>query len=63
MYRYLPLQKNIEFHKLIGWVIGGSALGHVSFHMLNVASSLESRLAAFAAFGAQPWYTGCQSMI
>ena len=49
--RYVPLQKNIEFHKLAAGSVFFFACGHTIFHCLNLSRSSETTLARFRAFG------------
>ena len=34
--RYIPLQKNIDFHKFVGYLIGFFTVVHILFHLLNL---------------------------
>jgi hypothetical protein len=45
--RYIPLSKNIEFHKLIAIFIFVYAWGHMIFHFLNLTYANETTLAFF----------------
>jgi hypothetical protein len=49
--RYVPLQKNIEFHKLAAGSVFFFSWGHTVFHCLNLARASETTLARFRAFG------------
>jgi len=52
---YLPLRKNIIFHKLIASVVAIQAAMHVTFHFINFAFVPEYTL---AVFGVRAWATG-----
>mgnify|MGYP003385496747 CR=1 FL=1 len=51
--RYIPLQKNIEFHKLCAFAIFFFAWVHTIFHCLNLMRSSTTTLNNFAAWGWQ----------
>ena len=50
--RYLPIQKNIEFHKLCAVSIFFFAWAHMIFHFLNLNLANNVTLRVFRAFGA-----------
>ena len=52
--KWVPLMKNIEFHKLIAKVIGVSAIAHIIAHFMNYTD----RPNIIDTFGYQPWITG-----
>ena len=45
--RYIPLSKNIEFHKLIATTICVLSVGHVFFHFLNLTTANSATLRLF----------------
>lgn len=47
----IPLQKNIDFHKIVGKVIFIFVWGHVIFHLLNLWKSSDITLFRFRAWG------------
>lgn len=49
--RYVPIQKNIEFHKLAAASVFLFAAGHTVFHCLNLSRASETTLARFRVFG------------
>jgi hypothetical protein len=51
--RYIPLQKNIEFHKLCAFTIFFFAWMHTMFHCLNLMKSSTTTLNNFAWLGWQ----------
>ena len=52
---WLPLHRNIDFHKLIGFVIGLCSAGHVIAHFINYGKSPDATVARFSWFA---WLTG-----
>jgi hypothetical protein len=58
--RYLPLQKNIEFHKICAVAIFFFTWGHIIFHFLNLitANNITVRLFRFARWDPTDWVTG-----
>lgn len=48
-YRYIPLSKNIAFHKLIAMVVLGFTVCHTIFHWLNYWKAPEVTLARCGA--------------
>lgn len=53
---YIPLRKNIEFHKLVALWIGVLTLGHIFFHFMNYAAAPDATIAAFPNPVKKPWY-------
>lgn len=53
--KYVPLRKNIVFHKLIALVILGATFFHIIFHLVNFSRRPE---ATRKMFGLGPWLTG-----
>jgi hypothetical protein len=51
--RYIPLNKNIEFHKICAMAIFFFSWGHTVCHCLNLARAAETTLWIFKSFG---WY-------
>jgi hypothetical protein len=49
--RYIPLSKNIEFHKICAFNIFFFTTGHIIFHCLNLISASETTLARFRDWG------------
>lgn len=49
--RYIPLSKNIEFHKLVAFMVFVFAFFHTMFHFFNVWKANESTLARFEKWG------------
>jgi len=49
--RYIPLQKNIEFHKICALAVLIFASGHTIFHCLNLSRASETTLARFRWLG------------
>lgn len=49
--RYVPLNKNIEFHKICAMSIFFFSWGHTICHCLNLARAAETTLWVFSAFG------------
>jgi hypothetical protein len=49
--RYVPLSKNLEFHKIIGVAIFWFSWGHTVFHFANYALSKYGTLLYFTKFG------------
>eukprot|EP00981_Chlorochromonas_danica_P010602 scaffold3290_cov165-Ochromonas_danica.AAC.45 len=45
--RYVPLQKNIEFHKLCAWTVFVFSWGHLFFHLMNLFYANNSTMAYF----------------
>lgn len=60
MTRYIPLQKNIEFHKLCAISVFCFALAHMIFHFLNlwVANNATLRQFRFARWNGTDFLTG-----
>jgi hypothetical protein len=60
MTRYLPLQKNIEFHKLVAFMIFGYAWGHMVMHYLNLIWADAATVTVFTMFGwvGFAWFSG-----
>jgi hypothetical protein len=58
--RYVPLQKNIEFHKLVATMVFMFAWGHLVMHYLNLIWADASTVAVFTMFGwvGTAWFTG-----
>lgn len=58
--RYLPLQKNIEFHKICGVTIGMFSLGHAFCHYANLITADAATLAVFRVWRweGSNWLTG-----
>eukprot|EP00941_MAST-03F_sp_MAST-3F-sp1_P000828 g828.t1 len=52
---YLPLGKNLAFHKLVASVILYCSIAHVFFHFLNYADRPSATLSLFTV---APWITG-----
>lgn len=66
---YIPLRKNVIFHRLIGTVVGVLSLVHVVAHLFNFSVSPDTTLATFpntddekkpwyGSVYTAPWYTG-----
>ena len=49
--RYIPLSKNIEFHKLIASTICVLSIAHVFFHYLNLTTANSATLRLFRLWG------------
>ena len=49
--RYIPLSKNIEFHKIIAGFVFFYAAGHTLFHFLNLMYAAETTLYRFQGWG------------
>lgn len=49
--KYIPLSKNIEFHKIIAKTMCGFAVSHTLFHFLNYWQASEVTLARFFKWG------------
>lgn len=49
--RYIPLQKNVEFHKICAVMILVNALAHGIFHYFNLIYSNAATMAMFRKFG------------
>jgi hypothetical protein len=60
MTRYIPLQKNIEFHKICAVAIFFYAWGHMVFHWLNlwIANEVTLRLFRFGRWDVTDYLTG-----
>lgn len=52
---FIPLRKNIIFHKFVAGAIAIATAGHVYIHYINFALA---PVATLNAFGAAPWFTG-----
>ncbi|GAB5364594.1 hypothetical protein AAMO2058_000983200 [Amorphochlora amoebiformis] len=52
---FIPVDKNIAFHKLIAVVMSGCAAGHMFFHFINYALRPDQTI---RLFGIIPWYSG-----
>lgn len=52
---YIPLRKNIIFHRLVTSFIFVGVMGHVTAHYINFAFAPEFTL---FLFGSSPWFTG-----
>lgn len=52
---FIPLRKNIIFHKLIALVVAISTAGHIIIHYINFSITPSATL---TAFGPYPWTTG-----
>lgn len=53
--RFIPLDQNILFHKIIAKVILFAAIGHIGFHFTNLAFAYSNTL---DLFGTSAWFTG-----
>ncbi|RYH29171.1 hypothetical protein EON65_09455 [archaeon] len=49
--RYIPLSKNIEFHKICAMVVFFFSWGHLLFHLLNLYEANNATLTFFRAWG------------
>lgn len=49
--RYVPLQKNLEFHKVIALAIFIFTIIHILFHLINLVFNSRGTLAHFTAWG------------
>lgn len=49
--RYIPLQKNIEFHKFVGYLVLLFTLIHVFFHLVNLQYASTGTLRRVALWG------------
>ena len=49
--RYVPIQKNIEFHKLVAFMVCFMTCGHVLGHYSNLVYSYDVTLAYFSRWG------------
>jgi len=52
---FIPLDRNIDFHKLIAKVIVIGTIGHVVFHAFNYINSMD---VTYSIFGWWPWISG-----
>lgn len=51
MTRYIPMSKNIDFHKLIAAFVAMFSLIHILFHLINLTAASRSTLARFKEWG------------
>lgn len=49
--RYIPLQKNIEFHILVAFAVFFFSCGHIIFHTINLTYAGDTTLRLFKRFG------------
>jgi hypothetical protein len=49
--RYVPIQKNIEFHKLVAFTVCIMTIGHIIGHYANLVYSYDITLAFFKKWG------------
>jgi hypothetical protein len=58
--RYIPLSKNIEFHKMVAGVIMVFAIGHMVMHYFNLITGDVATIRLFRAFrwDYAPFFTG-----
>lgn len=47
MFRYIPLQRNVEFHKIIAFAIFLFGWAHTAFHLINLIFADEGTLSYF----------------
>eukprot|EP00466_Bigelowiella_natans_P019522 jgi/Bigna1/144420/aug1.87_g19128 len=52
---FIPVDKNIAFHKFIAYIMAGCAAGHMFFHFINYILRPDQTI---SLFGIVPWYTG-----
>mmetsp|Transcript_9197 Transcript_9197/g.13801 ORF Transcript_9197/g.13801 Transcript_9197/m.13801 type:complete len:999 (+) Transcript_9197:58-3054(+) len=52
---FIPLDRNIAFHKFVAYVMCLCAFGHMFFHFINYALRPDQTI---DLFGIVPWYTG-----
>jgi hypothetical protein len=51
--RYVPLSKNIEFHKIVACTMGTFAVAHTMFHFMNFYYAKEATFAVFKRYGVE----------
>ena len=58
--RYVPIQKNIEFHKLVAFTLGLMTMGHMIGHYANIVYAFDITTAYFEKWGWQgtSFFTG-----
>jgi hypothetical protein len=58
--RYIPLQKNIEFHRIVAWAIFFFSWAHMIFHWLNLwmANNPTLQLFRFLYWDGTDYFTG-----
>ncbi|KAJ1450860.1 hypothetical protein M885DRAFT_531291 [Pelagophyceae sp. CCMP2097] len=63
--RYVPVSRNVEFHKLIAWTMAGLALVHSVAHVLNYWQSSHFTAFHFAKWGwtGTPFVTGALLLV
>lgn len=49
--RYLPINKNIEFHRMCGYTVALMTFGHVVGHYANLSTSFKITITYFAKWG------------
>ena len=52
---FVPLDKNLSFHKIIAKMVAFGAIGHTVFHLVNYIESPDNTL---KKFGVWPWVSG-----